>query len=128
MVCPPATSEAGILSDKVVSCSNINGYLRNYQDCLTLSGGENCEAISDGACWSEFIILRIPMPCHDRKVAVLALFGYRRQHFFFSRKLIFLYTTLIQLPMAVIKIKISIFFDRVPHSLSYLPSMGPVTK
>jgi hypothetical protein len=36
MVCPPATSEAGILSAKVVSCSNINGYLRNYQDCLTL--------------------------------------------------------------------------------------------
>jgi hypothetical protein len=36
MVCPPATSEAVILSAKVVSCSNINGYLRNYQDCLTL--------------------------------------------------------------------------------------------
>jgi hypothetical protein len=36
MVCPPATSEAGILSAKVVSCSNINGYLQNYQDCLTL--------------------------------------------------------------------------------------------
>jgi hypothetical protein len=36
MVCPPATSEAGIMSAKVVSCSNINGYLRNYQDCLTL--------------------------------------------------------------------------------------------
>jgi hypothetical protein len=33
----PATSEAGILSAKVVSCSNINGYLRNYQDCLTLA-------------------------------------------------------------------------------------------
>jgi hypothetical protein len=32
----PATYEAGILSAKVVSCSNINGYLRNYQDCLTL--------------------------------------------------------------------------------------------
>jgi hypothetical protein len=25
------------MSAKVVSCSNINGYLRNYQDCLTLS-------------------------------------------------------------------------------------------
>jgi hypothetical protein len=37
MVCPPATSEAGIMSAKVVSCSNINGYLRNYQDCLTLA-------------------------------------------------------------------------------------------
>jgi hypothetical protein len=37
MVCPPVTSEAGILSAKVVSCSNINGYLRNYQDCLTLA-------------------------------------------------------------------------------------------
>jgi hypothetical protein len=24
------------MSAKVVSCSNINGYLRNYQDCLTL--------------------------------------------------------------------------------------------
>jgi hypothetical protein len=36
MVCHPATSEAGIMSAKVVSCSNINGYLRNYQDCLTL--------------------------------------------------------------------------------------------
>jgi hypothetical protein len=34
---PPPTSEAGILSAKVVSCSNINGYLRNYQDCLTLA-------------------------------------------------------------------------------------------
>jgi hypothetical protein len=39
MVCPPATSEAGIMSAKVVSCSNINGYLRNYQDCLTLGTG-----------------------------------------------------------------------------------------
>jgi hypothetical protein len=36
MVYSPATSEAGIMSAKVVSCSNINGYLRNYQDCLTL--------------------------------------------------------------------------------------------
>jgi hypothetical protein len=32
----PATSEAGILSAKVVSCSNINGYHQNYQDCSTL--------------------------------------------------------------------------------------------
>jgi hypothetical protein len=31
-----STSEAGIMSAKVVSCANINGYLRNYQDCLTI--------------------------------------------------------------------------------------------
>jgi hypothetical protein len=36
MLGPPPTSEAGILSAKVISCSNINGYLRNYQDCLNL--------------------------------------------------------------------------------------------
>jgi hypothetical protein len=36
MVCPPATSEAGIMSAKVVSCSNINGYPRKYQNCSTL--------------------------------------------------------------------------------------------
>jgi hypothetical protein len=47
---------------------------------------------------------------HNRKVAVLALFGYRRQHFFFSRKPIFFNATLIQLLMAVIKIKFSIIF------------------
>jgi hypothetical protein len=28
---------ASLLSAKIVSCSNINGYLRNYQDCLTLA-------------------------------------------------------------------------------------------
>jgi hypothetical protein len=27
---------ASLLSAKIVSCTNINGYLRNYQDCLTL--------------------------------------------------------------------------------------------
>jgi hypothetical protein len=35
-----AKVKAGIMSAKVVSCSNINGYLRNYQDCLTLE--HNC--------------------------------------------------------------------------------------
>jgi hypothetical protein len=45
MVCPPATSEAGIMSAKVVSCSNINGYLRNYQDCLTLVQVEFCKVL-----------------------------------------------------------------------------------
>jgi hypothetical protein len=24
------------MSAKVLSCANINGYLRNYQDCLTI--------------------------------------------------------------------------------------------
>jgi hypothetical protein len=47
MVCPPATSEAGILSAKVVSYSNINGYLRNYQDCLTL-GARPVGTLKDG--------------------------------------------------------------------------------
>jgi hypothetical protein len=47
MVCPPATSEAGIMSAKVVSCANINGYLRNYQDCLTIVSRQNltCQAM-----------------------------------------------------------------------------------
>jgi hypothetical protein len=31
------------MSVKVVSCSNINGYLRNYQDCLTLVGAVKLE-------------------------------------------------------------------------------------
>jgi hypothetical protein len=46
----------------------------------------------------------------DRKFAVLVLDGYRRQHFFFSRKPNFL---------ALIKIKNIFFFDRVPQLPAY---------
>jgi hypothetical protein len=54
MVCPPATSEAGIMSAKVVSCSNINGYLRNYQDCLTLGAVGNWQTLREARAQSNF--------------------------------------------------------------------------
>jgi hypothetical protein len=71
----------------------------------------------------EMIFCAIPMTekwpffaYDDRKEAVLALDGYRGTTFFFSKKpIFFVLQLLIQLPMALIKIKFLIFFDRVPQ-------------